>query len=259
MMMMITPINCADLPGNCNPAAYYINPIHRNAIVQGSFPRLTIARTKISHNSRGFYTLHYNRYLGDDSQVFKTMLTSHSCLWFLKNVLYYHFQNTRNWWRLLAFSPFTNLLFLGLPSQSQRIHRDLRLRNIFQRAWSLLCFHSPSRAQPVQHLRDHLHDQQDKVLRQWKRNLPVFQRFEGLQQFVPLGSTGEYFWEKHGRGHGHYAPICLAVQWKLYTHCSFGKCGLYLDFISHSKTYIVFLNEYWQIKWAHFKPTFILN
>ena len=82
MMMMITPINCADLPGNCNPAAYYINPIHRNAIVQGSFPRLTIARTKISHNSRGFYTLHYNRYLGDDSQVFRTILTFHRCLWF---------------------------------------------------------------------------------------------------------------------------------------------------------------------------------
>jgi hypothetical protein len=31
--------------------------------------RLTIQRTKISHNRQGFYTLHYNRYLGDDSQV----------------------------------------------------------------------------------------------------------------------------------------------------------------------------------------------
>jgi hypothetical protein len=30
---------------------------------------LTIQRTKISHNRQGFYTLHYNRYLGDDSQV----------------------------------------------------------------------------------------------------------------------------------------------------------------------------------------------
>jgi hypothetical protein len=39
MMLLITPINCVNLPGNCNPAAYYINPIHRNAIVPGSFSR----------------------------------------------------------------------------------------------------------------------------------------------------------------------------------------------------------------------------
>ncbi len=39
MMMLLTPINCADLPGNCNTAAYYINPLHRSKIVPGSFPR----------------------------------------------------------------------------------------------------------------------------------------------------------------------------------------------------------------------------
>lgn len=39
MMLLITPINCVNLPGNCNPAAYYISPIHRNAIVPGSFSR----------------------------------------------------------------------------------------------------------------------------------------------------------------------------------------------------------------------------
>jgi hypothetical protein len=39
MMMLLTPINCANLPGNCNTKAYHINPLHRNKIVQGSFPR----------------------------------------------------------------------------------------------------------------------------------------------------------------------------------------------------------------------------
>jgi hypothetical protein len=39
MMMLITPINCDNLPGNCNTAAYYINPLHRSTIVPGSFPR----------------------------------------------------------------------------------------------------------------------------------------------------------------------------------------------------------------------------
>ena len=70
MMMLITPINCADLPGNCNPDAYYINPLKRSKIVPGSFPRLTLQRTTISHNGRGISTLHYNRYLGHDSQIY---------------------------------------------------------------------------------------------------------------------------------------------------------------------------------------------
>ena len=29
MMLLLTPINCDNLPGNCNTAAYYINPLHR--------------------------------------------------------------------------------------------------------------------------------------------------------------------------------------------------------------------------------------
>ncbi len=70
MMMLLTPINCADLPGNCNTRAYHINPLHRSKIVPGSFPRLTIQRTKISHNEQGLSALHYNRYLGHDSQVY---------------------------------------------------------------------------------------------------------------------------------------------------------------------------------------------
>lgn len=40
LMLMLTPINCADLPGNCNTKAYHINPLHRDKIVPGSFPRL---------------------------------------------------------------------------------------------------------------------------------------------------------------------------------------------------------------------------
>ncbi len=39
MMMLLTPINCANLPGNCNTRAYHINPLHRSKIVPGSFPR----------------------------------------------------------------------------------------------------------------------------------------------------------------------------------------------------------------------------
>ncbi len=39
MMLLLTPINCADLPGNCNTRAYHINPLHRSKIVPGSFPR----------------------------------------------------------------------------------------------------------------------------------------------------------------------------------------------------------------------------
>ena len=42
----------------------------RSKIVPGSFPRLTIQRSKISHNGQGISTLHYNRYLGHDSQVY---------------------------------------------------------------------------------------------------------------------------------------------------------------------------------------------
>ena len=30
-------------------------------VIKKNFFRLTIQKTKISHNSRGFYTLHYNR------------------------------------------------------------------------------------------------------------------------------------------------------------------------------------------------------
>ena len=70
MMLLITPINCANLPGNCNTKAYHINPLHRSKIVPGSFSRLTVQRCKISHNQRGISTLHYNRYLGHDSQVY---------------------------------------------------------------------------------------------------------------------------------------------------------------------------------------------
>ena len=70
MMLLLTPINCDNLPGSCNTAAYYINPLHRSKIVPGSFPRLTIEKSKISHNGQGISALHYNRYLGHDSQVY---------------------------------------------------------------------------------------------------------------------------------------------------------------------------------------------
>ena len=42
----------------------------RSKIVPGSFSRLTIQRSKITHNGQGISTLHYNRYLGHDSQVY---------------------------------------------------------------------------------------------------------------------------------------------------------------------------------------------
>ena len=42
----------------------------RSKIVPGSFPRLTIQNSKITHNGQGISTLHYNRYLGHDSQVY---------------------------------------------------------------------------------------------------------------------------------------------------------------------------------------------
>ena len=61
MMLLLTPINCDNLPGSCNTAAFYINPLHRSKIVPGSFPRLTIEKSKISHNGQGISALHYNR------------------------------------------------------------------------------------------------------------------------------------------------------------------------------------------------------
>ena len=70
MMLLLTPINCDNLPGSCNTAAFYINPLHRSKIVPGSFPRLTIEKSKISHNGQGISALHYNRYLGHDYQVY---------------------------------------------------------------------------------------------------------------------------------------------------------------------------------------------
>lgn len=39
MMLLLTPINCANLPGNCNVKAYHIPPLDRSKIVPGSFPR----------------------------------------------------------------------------------------------------------------------------------------------------------------------------------------------------------------------------
>jgi len=41
-MLLLTPINCANLPDNCNTRAYHINPLHRSKIVPGSFPRSAI-------------------------------------------------------------------------------------------------------------------------------------------------------------------------------------------------------------------------
>ena len=70
MMMMLTPINCANLPGNCNPSAWYINPLHRNKIYDGPIPRLTIQDSRIAYNGQGLMAVHYNRYLGHDSQVY---------------------------------------------------------------------------------------------------------------------------------------------------------------------------------------------
>ena len=70
MMLLFTPINCANLPDNCNPAAYHINPLDRNKIYDGPIPRLTIQRSRIAFNGQGFMAIHYNRYLGHDSQVY---------------------------------------------------------------------------------------------------------------------------------------------------------------------------------------------
>ena len=70
MMLLLTPINCANLPGNCNTKAYHINPLHRNKVVPGVFPRLTVMRSTISRNDQGISVLHYNRYLGYDSQIY---------------------------------------------------------------------------------------------------------------------------------------------------------------------------------------------
>ena len=70
MMLMLTPINCANLPGNCNPNAWFINPLNRNKIYDGPIPRLTIQNSRIAFNGQGVMAVHYNRYLGDDSQVY---------------------------------------------------------------------------------------------------------------------------------------------------------------------------------------------
>ena len=42
----------------------------RSKIVPGSFPRLTVGKSKITQNGRGISALHYNRYLGHDYQVY---------------------------------------------------------------------------------------------------------------------------------------------------------------------------------------------
>ena len=70
MMLMLTPINCANLPGNCNPSAYFINPLDRNKIYDGPIPRLTISNSRIAFNGQGLMAIHYNRFLGHDSQVY---------------------------------------------------------------------------------------------------------------------------------------------------------------------------------------------
>ncbi|CAB4069302.1 Protein bark beetle [Lepeophtheirus salmonis] len=63
LMLLLTPIHCANLPSNCNSRSHHINPIHRSKIVPGSFPRYL-------KNRRGLSTIHYNRYLGHDNQVY---------------------------------------------------------------------------------------------------------------------------------------------------------------------------------------------
>ena len=70
MMLLLTPINCANLPGNCNPSAWHINPLDRNKIYDGPIPRLTVDHSKIAFNGQGLMAIHYNRYLGHDSQVY---------------------------------------------------------------------------------------------------------------------------------------------------------------------------------------------
>ena len=49
---------------------HYLFTFSRSKIVPGSFPRLTIEKSKISHNGQGISALHYNRYLGHDYQVY---------------------------------------------------------------------------------------------------------------------------------------------------------------------------------------------
>ncbi|QQP38368.1 Putative LOC100120269, partial [Caligus rogercresseyi] len=70
LMLLLTPIHCANLPGNCNTRSHHVNPLHRSKIIPGYFPRLTIEGSKIIENRRGLSTIHYNRYLGHDSQVY---------------------------------------------------------------------------------------------------------------------------------------------------------------------------------------------
>ena len=70
MMMLFTPINCANLPGSCNPSAWHINPLDRNKIYDGPIPRLTVENSRIAFNGQGLMAIHYNRYLGHDSQVY---------------------------------------------------------------------------------------------------------------------------------------------------------------------------------------------
>ena len=70
MMLLLTPINCADLPGNCESSSWIVNPLDRNRIYDGPIPRLTIERSRIAFNGQGFMAIHYNRYLGHDSQVY---------------------------------------------------------------------------------------------------------------------------------------------------------------------------------------------
>ena len=70
MMLLLTPINCANLPGNCEPSSWIINPLDRNRIYDGPIPRLTVENSTIAFNDMGFMSIHYNRYLGHDSQVY---------------------------------------------------------------------------------------------------------------------------------------------------------------------------------------------
>ena len=101
MMMLLTPINCADLPGNCESSSWIINPLDRNKIYDGPIPRLTVENSRIAFNRQGFMSLHYNRYLGHDSQVYLRKAN--------ESVEIFHSEIVSNKEAMFIFTPFREL------------------------------------------------------------------------------------------------------------------------------------------------------
>ena len=161
MMLLLTPINCDNLPGSCNTAAFYINPLHRSKIVPGSFPRLTIEKSKISHNGQGISALHYNRYLGHDYQVYLRKSN--------ESVEVYDSEISSNTGEsIYVFTPFRELNQFNISEITFMINRT-RFVYIFVLTFrlfvyiSIIVYFSP------------------QVYRQWSWYLPIFQGSQGFQ------------------------------------------------------------------------------